>query len=75
MKKLAIVELNLQHLPKEHMHSFRNNSLKESTKLNSFIQTAKFNEDMIKNNVKWMIIHKIKQRKPGRICTLCNVER
>ena len=34
----------------EHMHSFRNNNLKESTKLSSFVHTSKFNKNMIKNN-------------------------
>ena len=57
------------------MHSFRNKNLKESKKLSSFIQTVKFNEDMIKNHVKFEKINKINQPKPGRICTLCNVER
>ena len=63
----------------EHMHSFRNNNLKESTKLISFVHTSKFNKNMIKNNklttIKWNIMHKINQRKPSRICTLCNIER
>ena len=59
----------------EHMHSFRNKKLKESTKLSSFVHTAKFNENMIKNNIKWSIKHRINQCKPSRICTLCNIER
>ena len=48
------------------MHSFINKNLKESKQLSSFIKTA--NEDMIKNNVKWVI--KKEQPKPGMICTL-----
>ena len=59
----------------EHIHSFRNKNLRESTKLSSFIQAAKFSKEMTKKNVKWKIIHKINQRKPSKICSLCNVER
>ena len=57
------------------MLSFGNKNLRESTKLSSSIQTAKFNKEMIKKNVKWKIMHKINQCKPSRICTLCNSER
>ena len=59
----------------EHMLSLRNKNLKESTKLSLFIHVAKFNEDMMKNSIKWSIVHKINQCKPSRICTLCNTER
>ena len=58
-----------------NMHSFRNKNLKESKQLSSFIQAAKFNENMIKNNVKLKIKHKTNQSKQSRICTLCNIER
>ena len=48
-------------------------NLKEPIKLSSFTQTAKFNNDIIKNNVYHKIIHIINQRKPGRIYILCNI--
>ena len=57
------------------MHSFRNKNLKESTKFSSFVHAAKFNENVIQNNIKWNIMHKINQCKPSRICTRCNIER
>ena len=57
------------------MHSFRNKNLKEYTKLSSFVHTAKLNDNMIKNNIKWNIMHKVNQCKPSRICILCNIER
>ena len=58
----------------EHMHSFKNQNQKELTKLSSFVDAAKFNENMIKNIIKWNIMHKINQCKPSRIWTLCNIE-
>ena len=59
----------------EHMHSFKNKNLRESTKLSFFIQAAKFKKEMIKKNVKWKMMHKINQRKPNKVWSLCNVER
>ena len=57
------------------MHSLRNKNLKEFKKLSSFNHGAKFNKDVIKNNVKWKKMHKINRCKPSRKCILCSIER
>ena len=39
------------------------------------MQNANFDETNIKKNLKWEIVHEIKQRKPGKLCIICNIER
>ena len=63
----------------EHMHSFRNKNLKESTQLSSFILGPTSTKIWLKtlllmllNIIKWNIMHKINLCKLSRIWTLCN---
>ena len=59
----------------QHVYSFKHKKAKDSTKLSSYIQKEKFDESKIHKNIKWEILHEIKQKKPGKICILCNIER
>ena len=59
----------------EHMQSFRNKSKKDSTKLSKYIHSIDGNQTELINTIKWEFLHETKQRRPGKICTLCNLER
>ena len=59
----------------EHMQSFRNKSKKDSTKLSKYIHSIDMNQGDLKKAIKWEFLHETKQRSPGKICTLCNLER
>ena len=56
----------------EQMQSFRKKTKKDSTKLSNYIHYIKTN---VNKTLKWEIMHKTKQNKPGKICMLCNMER
>ena len=57
------------------MYSFRYKKVKDIAKLSSYKQNANFDEANLQKNIKWEFLHEIKQRKPGIISALCNVER
>ena len=57
----------------ERMHSFRNKSKKETTKLSKYIHSIQIDETDLKNIIKWEFMHKTKQNSPGKICSICNL--
>ena len=59
----------------EHIQSFKSEVKKESTRLSRFIHKIKKNNIDWKDNIKWEIIQRTNQSKPGKICSLCNLER
>ena len=50
-------------------------SKKESTRLSKFVHSIKVNETDLKKTIKWEFLHKMNQNRPGKICSLCNLER
>ena len=59
----------------EHTQSFNDVKKKESTRLSRFIHKIKNSNHDWRNMIKWEIVHRSKQNKPSKICTLCNLER
>ena len=59
----------------EHTQSFRSEVKKESKRLSRFIHKVKNDNVDWKNIFKWEIIQRTNQKRPGNICSLCNLER
>ena len=59
----------------EHTQSYRSAIKKESTRLSRFVHKIKKDYIDWKKKIKWEIVHRSNQNRPGKICTLCNLER